>query len=101
MILEKDIILDEIEKNGEKIRSFGVEKLTLFGSFAHENSNQDSDIDFLVEFKEGRGLFNDFSGLMELLENIFRRKIDLVKPNLIREELKSSILEGEKYEAKV
>ena len=56
--MEKTDILRKIEKNKIKIRTFGVKKLELFGSYARNENKIGSDIDFLVEFKPGRGLFD-------------------------------------------
>ncbi|MBI3032087.1 nucleotidyltransferase family protein [Candidatus Woesearchaeota archaeon] len=101
IILTKEQIMERIEKHKEKIKSFGVKKLTLFGSYASGNATSSSDIDFLVEFETGRGLFHDYVELLHLLEDLFGKKIDLVKPHLIREELKESILGGKKIVAKL
>ncbi len=99
--LTKEIILEILNKNRGKIRSFGVKKLILFGSYAKDEQKINSDIDFLVEFEIGRGLFKDYIGLSIYLEAFFNRKVDLVKPKLIRNELKKYILEGVQYEARV
>lgn len=97
----KEGIMKKIEQNKDKIRSFGVKKLTLIGSYAYGEQTKDSDIDFLVEFKKGRGLFDDYVHLLQFLRSLFNKEVDLVKPSLIREELKSSILEGVKVEAQI
>ncbi len=100
-MLTKELILKKLEANKEKIRSYGVEKISLFGSFAYDKQNRNSDIDFLVEFKKNSGLFKDFVGLSNLLRELFDKDIDIVKPHLVRDELKSYILEGKKIEAKI
>lgn len=99
--LTKEKILDELHNNKDKIRSFGVKKLILFGSFARDEQKETSDIDFLVEFKEKRGLFDDKVGLLLLLEDLFEREIDLGKTSLLREELRDEILSGVQYPAKI
>lgn len=97
--LTKEIILETLHNNKSKIRKFGIKKLTLFGSFARDEQNNTSDIDFLVEFKDNRGNYDDFIKLQHLLEDTFNKRIDLVEPEYVREELKSYILEGKLYEA--
>ncbi len=99
--LNKEIILETLHENRNKIRKFGVKKLILFGSYARDEQKETSDIDFLVEFENGRGLFDDKVGLLLLFEDLFRKEIDIVKPNLIREELKEDILSGVQYAAKI
>ena len=92
--LTKEIILEKIHENRKIIRNFGVSKLTLFGSYAKGEQTKNSDIDFLVEFEKGRGLFKDYMNLSIFLEELFNKEVDLVKPHLVRDELKSEILEG-------
>lgn len=100
--LNKEIILETLHEHRNEIRKFGVKKIILFGSYARDEQNENSDIDFLVEYEDGRGLFKDSVGLLHLLrDNLFNKKIDLVKPDLIREELKPDILGGEKYAAEL
>lgn len=100
-MLTKEEIIRKIEENREKIRGFGVRKLALFGSYARNEGREGSDIDFLVEFVEGRGLFDDFVHLLHFLKDLFGKEIDLGEEHLLREELKPSVIEGEKVEAKL
>ena len=80
---------------------FGVKRLTLVGSYAQGKANPKSDIDFLVEFEDGRGLFDDYIGALHFLEDLFHQKIDLGEKHLLRKELRSYILEGIKIEAEI
>ena len=100
-MLTKEEIIEKVELNKEKIRSFGVKKLTLFGSYARGEAKKNSDIDFLVEFKKGRGLFDDYVHLLHLLEDLFKKKIDIGEPHLLRGIFKESIFGGTKIEAKI
>ena len=93
--------MQKIEQNKSTVRSFGVTKLTLIGSYARNEAKKNSDIDFLVEFSPGRGLFDDFVHLLQFMEDLFEKEIDLVKPALIREELKEEILGGTQIEAQI
>ena len=94
-------IIAKIEKYGEEIRLRGVKHLALFGSYASGQATATSDVDFLVEFKPGRGGYDDYVGLLELLRKVTGKKVDLVKHNLVREELRPSILGGVKVEASI
>src|SRR3989338_367418 len=100
-MLKKEDIMRKIKENKKAIKGFGVKKLVLFGSYARNEGNKDSDIDFLVEFEEGRGLFDDFIHLVHFLKDLLGKEIDLGEEHLLRKELKSCILEGEKVEAKI
>lgn len=99
--LNKEIILDTLHENRNEIRKLGVKKLILFGSYARDEQNENSDIDFLVEFENGRGLFKDYMGLSIFLEETFNKKVDLVKPHLVRDFLKPEILGGIQHEAQI
>lgn len=100
-VLTKESILDLIKEHNKEIKRLGVKRLILFGSYASDSQKKESDIDFLVEFEKNRGLFDDYTGLLHLFEEIFNKNIDLVKTNLIREELRPYIMEGKKYEARI
>jgi uncharacterized protein len=100
-MLNKENIIQKIEENRKKIKSFGVKKLALMGSYASGSSKDKSDIDFLVEFEKGRGLFDDYVHLLQFLRDLFGKKIDLGEKRLLREEIKSNILGGKKIEAKL
>lgn len=100
-MLAKDEIIKRIEQNGEEVRKFGVKKLTLIGSFARDEAKENSDIDFLVEFVEGRGLFDDFVHLKQFLEDLFGSEIDIGEEHLLKDEIKPNILQGKKIEARI
>lgn len=100
-MLSQDQVLAALEEHKEALRSFGVVKLSLFGSYARDEQTPDSDLDLLVEFAQGRGLFDDYVSAKRLLEEVFGREVDLVKKHLVREELREEILGGEHIEAKI
>ncbi|MFT4244152.1 MAG: nucleotidyltransferase family protein [Candidatus Woesearchaeota archaeon] len=99
--LNKEIILKTLHEHRDLIRKFGVKKLILFGSYARDEQKETSDIDFLVEFGEGKYNIDNHLGLLYLLENLFNKKIDLVKPHLVRSELKDDILGGIQHVAEI
>jgi predicted nucleotidyltransferase len=69
-------ILEILKKQSELLRRYRVKKIGLFGSFARNESNNESDIDLLVDF-EVKSLDN-FIDLAFELEKIFDRKVDLL-----------------------
>lgn len=100
-MITKNIITQEIETHRAKIRQLGVKKIFLVGSYAQGHATESSDLDFLVEFEDGRGLFDDFVHLKQLLEDLFHKEIDLGEERLLREEIKSYIMRGKKVEANI
>jgi len=76
MAIKKDTI-EKIRKQRDYLSSeFGVEKIGLFGSVAAGTDNDSSDIDLVVEFSRPMGV--KFIRLVEYLEGILGRKVDLV-----------------------
>ena len=70
----------------ELCERFGVATLELFGSAAVGDFREDSDLDFLVEFLDQRveGYFERYFGLLEGLQELFGREVNLVMPSAIR-----------------
>lgn len=100
-MLSRQQVLSLVEKKSIELRRFGVARLELFGSYAREEQTSDSDLDFLVQFAPGRGLFDDYVGVKRLLDDIFDCEVDLVKEHLVRDELRDEILRGARIEAKI
>ncbi len=72
-----------------------VKKVYLFGSMARNEANFQSDIDLLVELNESVDLFQ-FAEMQWQLEELLKRKIDLVSTNGISQRLQPYI-EKDKY----
>ncbi len=70
---------------------YKVRELGLFGSWARDEQQADSDIDILVEFEEGADLF-DWIGLALYLEEVFGRPVDVVPRQALRQELQAIVL---------
>jgi uncharacterized protein len=81
MVTTKKELIEAIHANEEKIKSFGVKKLGLFGSFVHEEQDEDSDVDFLVDFRKKDLNLSNLSGLGYFLEDISGRRVELVTRN--------------------
>jgi hypothetical protein len=93
--MSKDEILRKLLQNKFKIKSFGVKRIGLFGSYVLGTPKRGSDIDFLVEFDKKN--FDNYMGLKFFLENQFKRDVDLVMPDSIKPQLKPLILKQVKY----
>jgi predicted nucleotidyltransferase len=74
----KEEVFTVLRQNGAQLRRFGVGRLSVFGSFARGEPNEESDVDILVEFEPGRKSFDNFMGLADFLEELFGRKVDLL-----------------------
>jgi hypothetical protein len=78
--MNKEIILQKLSENSVTIKSFGVRKLGLFGSYARSDEKQASDMDLKV-----------------FLERLFDCKVDLVIADAVKPRLRKPIFEGTIY----
>ncbi|WP_439516128.1 nucleotidyltransferase family protein [Sediminibacterium sp.] len=76
----KQELLSAISTNREVIKSYGVNRLGIFGSFSKGTSTELSDVDLLVDFVPGKKTFDNFMDLSFFLEELFGRKVELVTP---------------------
>ena len=83
-------ILHLIEANREKIKSFGVKEIGVFGSVARGEQTEKSDVDVLVELENKT--FDSYMGLLFFLEDLFECKVDLVMKSAIKSVIKENIL---------
>ncbi len=73
------------------LQQYGVKRAGLFGSCVRNEMMKDSDIDILVEIEKDISLL-DFVGLKLEIEDVLKRKVDLVEYNTIKPLLKERIL---------
>ena len=74
----KDHLLSLITKHKNDLKKFSVKALYLFGSVARGEEGHKSDVDILVSF-EGQTTFDLYMDLKFYLEELFQRKVDLVR----------------------
>lgn len=73
------------------LQEAGVTRSAIFGSYVRGEEKSDSDIDMLVDFPRGKGLF-EFVGLVQQLEEALGKKVDLVTYKSLHPLLKDRIL---------
>ncbi|MDD3626561.1 MAG: nucleotidyltransferase family protein [bacterium] len=88
----KDILNLLTEHKKEMINKFKIKKLALFGSFIREEQDINSDIDILIEFKEGFKTFDNYMDLKFYLEDLLDIRVDLVLKSALKERLKNVII---------
>ena len=93
----KDQVLAILSEYTEELRTLGVKRVGLFGSFVREEQSAESDIDLLVEFKEGQKTFDNFMQLSFLLEDLLNRPLELVTPESVSPYIRPYILEEVEY----
>jgi predicted nucleotidyltransferase len=70
---------------------YGAHNVRVFGSVARAQSDEKSDIDFLVEMEPGRSLF-DLGGLQSELETALGRPVDVVTVKGLKARTRARIL---------
>jgi predicted nucleotidyltransferase len=60
---------------GELKERFGLVRIGLFGSYAHDRANDNSDIDLYAEFENKK--FKNIAGVWNYLEEQLGKKVDL------------------------
>lgn len=70
--------IDEIKEKAVPIaKKHGVDSLSLFGSYARGDQNEESDIDFLIDKGKITGFFSYYAMVIDLEEK-FGKHVDLV-----------------------
>jgi len=78
-VLDRGKILRRLRQNRALLTRYKVRTIGLFGSFAAGTAGPQSDVDFLVDFKEPK--YDNFIGLIEALETLFGRKVEVLTPD--------------------
>jgi hypothetical protein len=74
----KEQILTLLQEHQSELRRLGVRRCGLFGSFVRNESQDQSDVDILVEFEPEQKRFDHFMQLAFFLEDLFGRRVDLI-----------------------
>lgn len=76
---KKSVTIRRLEAAAPAIRSqFGVARIGIYGSFARGEQTKKSDVDVIVDFREGYATLRNFVRLADRLEALFLRKVDLI-----------------------
>jgi hypothetical protein len=90
-MLTKERIIDLLrEQSAYLAREFGIRKIGLFGSFVRGAETERSDIDLVVEFERPIGL--RFVEMVEYLENLLGRRVEVLTPAGVQEIRRKSIV---------
>jgi predicted nucleotidyltransferase len=98
-IATKQDILDALHQNQSRLRSLGVKRMGVFGSFVRGQQRPESDIDLLVEFERDEKTFDRFMELSFFLEDILQHRIELVTTESLSPYLAPHILKEVEYAA--
>lgn len=92
-MLNKETILFQLRKSKPSLTNFGIDTIGLFGSVARNENNINSDIDILIDFKEGKETFDNLMLVSDLFEQLFKQeKVEIVTKKSLSKYLKPYIL---------
>jgi len=91
--MNREEVLAILQKKREVLDAFLVKNLYLFGSVARGDSQADSDVDILVDYKDGAqvGLFQ-FVRLQRELSKILGCRVDLATRESLHKKFRDEIL---------
>ncbi|RKX38471.1 MAG: nucleotidyltransferase [Thermotogae bacterium] len=78
--MKKREVIKLLRDNMDEIKKFGVKRIGIFGSVTRNEAGEESDVDLVVEFERERGGMKDFVGLIDFLENLFGKEVDVLTP---------------------
>jgi len=76
------------------LKKHGIKRAAIFGSLARGEQNKTSDVDILVEL--GKPMGYAFFGIQDEMENVLKRKVDLLTYKSVDPLLKNYILKDKK-----
>ena len=97
MVQTKEQIFSLLQQHRAQLKSFGVKRCGLFGSFLRGEPNANSDVDLLVEFEPEQKTFDNFMHLAFFLEETFGRKVELLTPESLNKYCGQEILREVEY----
>ncbi len=87
----------------EKIcQDLSIRKFDIIGSATRDDFSDESDIDVLVTFEGDENLFDRYFSLKERLEDVFKRKVDVIEERAMRNPFFSQAVNSDRmnvYEA--
>jgi predicted nucleotidyltransferase len=93
----KEGILELLRANRDNIAAYGVRKVGLFGSFVRNEQSLESDIDLIVVFEGDKKTFDNFMNLIFFLEELLKRRVELITSDALSPYLGPHILKEAEY----
>lgn len=92
-------ILSFLKENISEWRKlYSIEKIGIFGSFARNEQTSDSDIDIIIKFSENpKNVFNSKNKIREVIEDKFKKKVDLANEQYLKPHVREQILKEAIY----
>lgn len=98
-VQNKRTLISLLKANNQRLKSYGVSSLSIFGSFITGKLDADSDVDLLVDFDPSQKSYDNFMDLSFFLEDLLGRKVELVTPQSLSKYIGSHILKQAEHVA--
>jgi uncharacterized protein len=90
--MRRSDVIDQLTRNKDNIKVYGVDALYLFGSHARDEGRDDSDIDVFIDRQPGKTFgFLELTNLEFYLTDLFRTKVDVMTRTALHPDLKAEI----------
>jgi predicted nucleotidyltransferase len=93
----KQNIIAIIKDNDKTLKSFGIKKVGIFGSFVRDEQTDDSDVDLLAEFENDLKTFDNFMKAAFYLEDLLGIPVELLTEESISPYLKPYVMKEVEY----
>ena len=94
----KDNIIAALKYYKPEFLKFGVQNIGLFGSYMRNEQSDKSDIDLLIDFDPDKENFDNYMGVNDILEKIFKNeKVEVVTKNGLSKYIGPKILKDVMY----
>ena len=89
--LSRDDVIETLRDHKQILKDrYGVAQISLYGSFARDEANEDSDIDLIIDFDETPN-WHVFYGAQRYIESIFGRSVDVSRSGNLRKEIQPHV----------
>jgi len=95
--MNRSVILSTLCEHQALLKSHGIERIGLFGSFVRNEQKDSSDIDLLVQFSKGKKSLHNLVSLGDELEKLFGRNVELVTTESLSKYIGPHILNEVQY----
>jgi hypothetical protein len=91
--MDAAMVHDRLRQHLSQFYALGVARLAVFGSIAHQQNTEASDLDILVRFHAGKKTFDNYMDVKFLLEELFPGvDIDLVLESSLKPAIRDRVL---------
>jgi predicted nucleotidyltransferase len=98
-VKNKKELIDLLVYNQAQIKSFGVKRLGVFGSFVRDEVNDNSDVDLFIDFSLEYKSLKNFVSLYNYMKNILGREVEIVTPQSLNKFIGKYIIQEVEYVA--